>query len=88
MTLAVFEATVVHSRKIVGWDDPLSDEGAWIVPAESDAATAFVWISWYRKHGDSRTSSLTKQLRTVQSSREFLIGCFQPGQSTVRASLK
>ena len=33
---AIFEA-VTASREIVGWDDPLSDAGAWIVPAESEA---------------------------------------------------
>ena len=31
--LAILEAAV-HSRDIVGWDDPFSDEGAWIVPAK------------------------------------------------------
>jgi hypothetical protein len=35
----------MHSRDIDGWDDPLSDAGAWIVPAESDAVARFVWIA-------------------------------------------
>ena len=47
--LAILEAAV-HSRDIVGWDDPFSDEGAWIVPVESGAAARYVWIGWYRKH--------------------------------------
>ena len=67
----------------MGWDSPLSDAGAWIVPAESEAAAAFVGINWYRKHTDSSASSLPKQLRTLLSSREFLIARFQPGQSTL-----
>ena len=38
--LASFEA-VTASREIVGWDDPLSDVGAWIVPAESVGLESF-----------------------------------------------
>jgi hypothetical protein len=45
-------------KDIVGWDDPFSDEGAWIVPAESEAAARFARIRWYRKHVDARVSSL------------------------------
>ena len=45
--LAILEAAV-HSRDIDGWDDPFSNEGAWIVPAESEAVTRYVGIGWYR----------------------------------------
>jgi len=46
------------SRDITGWDVPLSDEGAWSVPVESEAAAPCVGIGWYRKHVDSSVFSL------------------------------
>jgi hypothetical protein len=64
------------SRETVGWDNPLSDKGAWIVPAESEAQAPFVWMNWYRKHIDSSAPSLPKQLRTLLSLRGFLIDCY------------
>ena len=74
--LAMFEAAVVRSRDTVGWDDPLSEARAWIVPAESEAAAAFAWINWYRKHTDAKVSSLPKPLRTLLSLRTILIDCY------------
>jgi hypothetical protein len=69
-----------HSRDIVGWDDPLKEERLWIVPAESEAAAAFVRIGGYRKPGDSNVLALPevgpKQLRTLLSLRTILIDCY------------
>jgi len=43
--VAIFD-TEIHSKDIAGWDDPLSDAGAWIVPAESEAAAPVLRIGW------------------------------------------
>ena len=68
----------------MGWDVPFSDEGAWSVPADSDAAAPCVGIGGYRKHGDASASSLPKPLRTLLSLREFLIGCYYPGHTSAQ----
>jgi hypothetical protein len=63
------------SKDIVGWDDPFSDEGVWVVPAESEAAAAFVWTTGIESTAIRTYPLLTKQLRTRLSLRAILIGC-------------
>ena len=42
----------------MGWDDPFSDEGAWIVPADSEAAAPFVWTTGIESMGTKRGQAL------------------------------
>ena len=55
-----------------GWDVPLSDEGAWSVPAKCEAVAPFVWINWYRKPAPPYTNSSDDTGPSV-SSGSFII---------------